>query len=290
MISANFSKKLTAASGTIDLEVDFSIQTGEIVALYGKSGVGKTTMLRIMAGLTNPENGRINVKNKIWFDKKNKINLSPKKRNIGFVFQDYALFPNMTVKENIEFASLDKSRVRELIRLVHMDRLKDRKPHTLSGGQQQRVALARAIASFPDLLLLDEPLSALDYEMRQQLQDEIITINRRYNTTIMIVSHDLSEIFKLANQVIHLDSGKIIRNGKPVEVFAHTEISGKFQFVAEIVDIVQSDVVFIISALVGNNIIKVIASRTERENLNIGDRVLVASKAFNPIIKKIENI
>lgn len=290
MISANFSKKLTAASGTIDLEVDFSIQTGEIVALYGKSGVGKTTMLRIMAGLTNPENGRINVKNKIWFDKKNKINLSPKKRNIGFVFQDYALFPNMTVKENIEFASLDKSRVRELIRLVHMDRLKDRKPHTLSGGQQQRVALARAIASFPDLLLLDEPLSALDYEMRQQLQDEIITINRRYNTTIMIVSHDLSEIFKLANQVIHLDSGKIIRNGKPVEIFAHTEISGKFQFVAEIVDIVQSDVVFIISALVGNNIIKVIASRTERKNLNIGDRVLVASKAFNPIIKKIENI
>lgn len=290
MISANFSKKLTAASGTIDLEVDFSIQTGEIVALYGKSGVGKTTMLRIMAGLTNPENGRINVKNKIWFDKKNKINLSPKKRNIGFVFQDYALFPNMTVKENIEFASLDKSRVRELIRLVHMDRLKDRKPHTLSGGQQQRVALARAIASFPDLLLLDEPLSALDYEMRQQLQDEIITINRRYNTTIMIVSHDLSEIFKLANQVIHLDNGKIIRNGKPVEIFAHTEISGKFQFVAEIVDIVQSDVVFIISALVGNNIIKVIASRTERENLNIGDRVLVASKAFNPVIKKIENI
>lgn len=290
MITANFSKKLTTASGIIDLKADFSIKKGEIVALYGKSGVGKTTILRIMAGLTNPENGLISVKNKIWFDKKNKINLAPKKRKIGFVFQDYALFPNMTVKENIEFAAIDKSRVRELIRLVHMDRLQDRKPHTLSGGQQQRVALARAIAGFPDLLLLDEPLSALDYEMRQQLQDEIITINRRYNITIMIVSHDLTEIFKLANQVIHLDEGKIIRTGKPAEVFAHTEISGKFQFVAEIVDIVQSDVVFIISALVGNNIIKVIASRSERENLNIGDRVLVASKAFNPIIKKIENI
>lgn len=290
MITANFSKKLTTASGNIDLNVCFSIKQGEIVALYGRSGVGKTTILRIMAGLTNPESGLISVKNKIWFDKKNKINLAPKKRKIGFVFQDYALFPNMTVKENIEFAAIDKSRVRELIRLVHMDRLQDRKPQTLSGGQQQRVALARAIAGFPDLLLLDEPLSALDYEMRQQLQDEIITINRRYNTTIMIVSHDLTEIFKLANQVIHLNEGKIIRTGKPAKVFAHSEISGKFQFVAEIVDIVQSDVVFIISALVGNNIIKVIASRSERENLNIGDRVLVASKAFNPIIKKIENI
>ena len=290
MIKASFKKKLIAATGQIELDANFSLNQGEIIALYGKSGVGKTTILRIMAGLTNPDYGQILVNNNTWFSSDQKINLSPKKRKIGFVFQDYALFPNMTVKQNIEFAATDKLRIRELIRLVHMDRLQDRKPQTLSGGQQQRVALARAIASFPDLLLLDEPLSALDLEMRQKLQDEIITINRRYNTTIMIVSHDLSEIFKLANRVLHLDEGKIIKRGKPSEVFAHTEISGKFQFIAEIIDIVQSDVVFVISALVGNNIIKVIASRSEREDLNIGDKVLVASKAFNPVIKKIESL
>lgn len=288
MIQAAIKKKLNTASGIINLDVEFQIEQGQIIALYGKSGAGKTTILRVLAGLTNADHGFIRVKNHIWYDSTQKVNLSVRKRKIGFVFQDYALFPNMTVRENIEYAASDKNRVHEFIRLVHMDRLQDRKPETLSGGQQQRVALARAIATFPDLLLLDEPLSALDMEMRKQLQDEIITINRRYNTTIIIVSHDLPEIFRLAHKVWHLEEGRFVKNGKPDEVFSNLEISGKFQFIGEIVEIIPSGVVFIISALVGNNIIKVIAPASEREELNIGDKILIASKAFNPVINKLE--
>ncbi len=287
MINVDISKTLNTTEGIIKLKAKFEVKKSEIVTIYGKSGAGKTTILRILAGLSNSEDGYIKVNNETWFNKSKNINISPQKRKIGFVFQDYALFPNMTVRKNIEYAAKSKKKVDELIDLVNLKQLEKRKPATLSGGQKQRVALARALAFDPELLLLDEPLSALDIEMRQEMQDEIIKINRHYNITIVLVSHDLAEIFKLSDKVIVLDKGEILKQGKPIDIFADNKLSAKFQFIGEILNIEKSDVVTIVNVLIGNNIIKVIATKSESDKLSIGEKIIVASKAFNPVILKL---
>ncbi|MEN8121972.1 MAG: ABC transporter ATP-binding protein [Bacteroidota bacterium] len=281
-------KKLHASSGIIDLDVQLSIGEGEIVTIFGKSGAGKTTILRILAGLTLPDSGSIHVGNQIWYHSKTKVNLSVKRRSTGFVFQDYALFPNMSVRENLEFAYKDKKRVDELLDFVKLINLQHRMPQTLSGGQKQRVALARSLVKNPKLLLLDEPLSALDIDMRQELQDLILKINKELNVTIILVSHDLAEIFKLSERVYIIDEGKIINGGIPSKVFAHESFSAKFQFIGEILEMKKADTVYIVVVLVGNNLIKVIATIAEVANFEIGEKVIVGSKAFNPILQKMD--
>ncbi len=183
----------------------------------------------MLAGLLPPDTGFIAVNGKVWYDAQNRINLPPQKRSIGFVFQDYALFPNMTVKQNLSFA-LGKNQspaiIKELIQTVELTELQHRKPATLSGGQQQRVALARALVRKPDLLLLDEPLSALDQSIRVKLQDYILASHRKYGLTTLLVTHDQSEINKLTDQVLIIEEGKIINQGTPEELFS-TEIPKK---------------------------------------------------------------
>jgi molybdate transport system ATP-binding protein len=161
------------------------------------------------------------------------------------------------------------------------------RPSLLSGGQQQRVALARAIARRPRILLLDEPLSALDDEMRWKLQDYIIRAHRHYNLTTILVSHYLPEIFRLSDEVICLEKGKIQRKGRPAEIFVEEKISNKFRITGEIIEIAKSDIVFIVSVLCANTIVKVIATADEVEGLRIGQKVMVASKAFNPVILRM---
>ena len=290
MIELSLHKKLLSPSGEMHLQIECAIEKGSFITLYGKSGAGKTTILRILAGLMEPDNGKLKVNNTTWIDTNKKIHLQPQKRKVGFVFQDYALFPNMSVKENLLFAlnkGDDKKIVSELIEIVELGELQNRKPETLSGGQKQRVALARALVQKPELLLLDEPLSALDNEIRQKLQQYIIQVHREFGLTTILVSHDISEILKMSSQVLEIEHGKIIKQGTPLEVFTNKEVSGKFQFTGEVIAIEKQDFIFIISILIGKDFVKVIADESEAKTLNIGDKVLVASKAFNPIIRKI---
>lgn len=291
MLEFSFHKKLNAAAGKMNLQVNGQINKGQLITLYGKSGVGKTSILRILAGLMQPEKGQIKVENQTWLDTDKKINWSPQKRKIGFVFQDYALFPNMTVKENLLFAlekKADKKSIDELIEIIELGDLQKRKPTTLSGGQKQRVALARSLVQRPQLLLLDEPLSALDHEMRIKLQQYILQAHQAFNLTTILVSHDIAEIVKMSDQVFVLENGTFTNKGAPIDIFTNKEVSGKFQFTGEIIDIKKQDFIFIVSIIIGKEMVRIVADENEGDHLKIGDKVLVASKAFNPIIKKIE--
>jgi len=277
---------ITKSFKNADFHFKAILKDNSLNALFGKSGAGKTTLLRLLSGLETPQNGKILVDNKIWFDFEKKINLPPQKRDIGFVFQDYALFPNMTVMENLKFAQskIDTNFLKELIDIVELGEVQNKYPEQLSGGQKQRVALARAVAKKPKLLLLDEAFSALDNSMRIQLQNDIKHIHQNLNLTTLMISHDIAEVYKLASNVLLIENGKIIKNGNPNILFENSQISGKFKFSAKIIKIEKADTIFIVTLLIQNNLTKVVATLEEIKSMHVGDDVLVASKAFNPII------
>jgi molybdate transport system ATP-binding protein len=290
VIFIDIEKMMFTVNGKVNLAVKTEIKTGELVALFGSSGAGKTTLLRILAGLVHPDRGIIKFGDTVWFDSEKRITIPPQNRNISLMFQDYALFPNMTVQENIQFAQSEKDdlAVNELLSIFGLTEFRKYKPNGLSGGQKQRVALARALARKPQLLLLDEPLSALDSEMRSTLQNEIAQAHQLLGGTTIMVSHDLNEVFRLASQVLCLENGIIERSGSPDEVFTDNSISGKVQVTGQIARIEKQDTIFIVTVIIGSNqIIKVIAYDNDMENLHIGDSVLVFTKAFNPIISKL---
>ena len=215
MINIKIQKPLFGSNGQMNLDIDLQIQKGDFIALSGLSGSGKTTLLRIIAGLETAS-GTIKIEDDIWLD--DKYSLPPQKRDIGFVFQDYALFPNYTVLENLLYVNKDINLANHLLNLTELNELKDRYPQTLSGGQKQRVSLCRAMMNRPKILLMDEPLSALDTNMRTKLQNEILTLHKEFETTTIMVSHDPSEIYRLANRVVVLNEGKIINDGLPKDV------------------------------------------------------------------------
>ena len=290
VIFVDVEKRMFTADGPMNLVIQTTIQVGELVALFGQSGAGKTTLLRILAGLVNPDRGLVKFGNTVWFDSEKQINIAPQNRNVSLMFQDFALFPNMTVEQNIRFAQPEKDdvAVNELLAIFGLVEFRKRKPNGLSGGQKQRIALARALARKPQLLLLDEPLSALDAEMRNALQDEIAKAHRLSGVTTLLVSHDLNEVFRLASHVICIENGVITRSGKAEAVFSDNSISGKVQITGQIARIEKQDTINIVTVISGNNqIIKVIAFDSDLENLKLGDRVMVFSKAFNPIISKL---
>ena len=231
-------KMLHTTRGPQRFDASFEAKQGEILAISGPSGAGKTTLLRILAGLTAVDSGHIQIDNETWLDSNRKINLPTRHRSIGFVFQDFALFPHMTVRQQLEFATPKNAGtpvIDELLELMDLAALQHQRPALLSGGQQQRVAIARAIARKPRLLLLDEPLSALDDEMRHKLQDYILKARRRYQLTILLVSHHLPEIFRLADSVISLDQGRIVARGLPADVFPQKEHNQAMPIIATII-------------------------------------------------------
>ncbi|WP_106791517.1 ATP-binding cassette domain-containing protein [Aquimarina sp. Aq78] len=290
MIHIALQKKLTAANGAMQLDININIEQGQLVTLYGDSGAGKTSILRMVAGLLQTDEGLITVNQKTWLDTKKGICLKPQQRKIGFVFQDYALFPNMTVKENLLFAvekGQNKEVVNELIDIIELGDLQDRKPKNLSGGQKQRVALARALVRKPEILMLDEPLSALDIKMRTKLQDYILKVHKQFNLTTLLISHEIGEVIKMSDTVFSIENGKIIKQGKPIEVFTTKQVSGKFQFSGEIIQIKKEDIIYIVTILVGSNFVKIVAEENDIKTIAVGDKVIVASKAFNPLLQKI---
>ncbi|MCQ4630816.1 ABC transporter ATP-binding protein [Shinella lacus] len=211
------------AFGPVQVVKDFNmaIEKGEFVSFLGPSGCGKTTVLRMIAGFETPTGGSITVNGK------SQANLKPNQRNIGMVFQAYALFPNMNVAENVAFglkiagkpkAEID-ARVKEMLGLIKLDHLAERYPYQMSGGQQQRVALARALAPKPQVLLLDEPLSALDAKIRVSLREEIRMIQQQLGITTVFVTHDQEEALSISDRIVVMNAGKADQIGKPAEIY-----------------------------------------------------------------------
>jgi len=283
MIKIDINKQLHGSIGKMDLKVNLEIKNGDFVALAGVSGSGKTTLLRILSGLEEAQ-GTLKIDEETWLDKN--IFLPPQKRKIGFVFQDYALFPNMSVLENLLYVKKDKKLAYYLLELTDLTQLAKRYPNSLSGGQKQRVSLCRALMNKPKLLLMDEPLSALDPSMRTKLQNEILQLHKEFKTTTIMVSHDPSEIYRLSNRVIVLHQGEIIKDGFAKDVLLKTTGSAKFSLEGELLNITKVDVIYIAIIAIGQQIVEVVISSEEANNLKIGQKVNVSTKAFAPMLRQ----
>ena len=220
VLKFNIQKKLKE----FDLDVGFELKKG-CLGILGPSGCGKSMTLKSIAGIVDPDNGFVSLttdKETVYFDSNNKINIKPQKRNVGYLFQNYALFPNMTVEENVA-AGLEKDHdekiVYDMIKRFHLDGLEKRYPRQLSGGQQQRVALARILAYGPDVILFDEPFSAMDTYLKEQLRVELVNLLNSFDGLSILVTHDRDEAFQFCDELLILDEGQIIAKGDTRELF-----------------------------------------------------------------------
>jgi len=215
------------SAAPMPLDLELRCAPGQVLALVGASGAGKTTTLRCVAGLHRPDAGLVRCAGRTWLDTAAGVDLPPHRRTAGLVFQDYALFPHMTALANVVagMGHLPRreraARARGLLSLVRLDGMEGRRPAELSGGQQQRVALARALARDPDVLLLDEPFSAVDRPTRRALQADLASLRRQLAIPVVLVTHDLDDTMLLADTVAVLDGGRVLQHGPPSEVARH---------------------------------------------------------------------
>jgi molybdate transport system ATP-binding protein len=224
-LDVNIRRRLVIESGTFDLDLAFVAQTG-INILFGSSGAGKTTLLECIAGLSTPDSGRIALGDRVLFDSERNINVPPRHRNVGYVFQDLALFPHLSVEANVAYglqglrASDRKRRVLTALESLGILDLRKRRPGQLSGGERQRVALARALVTDPAILLLDEPLAALDLPVRMQIADDLRRSVQDLPIPVLYVTHSRDEVFMLGERMLVLERGKLIAEGTPHEVMS----------------------------------------------------------------------
>jgi len=230
MISLNIKKELHGSNGVMNLDINLSLQNGEFVALSGVSGSGKTTLLRVLAGLEEAF-GEIIVDGEIWLNEK--IKKPIQKRDIGFVFQDYALFPNLSVIDNLLYVKKDKDLAKQLLNLTDLYELKNRYPSSLSGGQKQRVAIARTLAMKPKIILFDEPTSALDPEMIGGVLDVMRELAHE-NFTIVCVTHEMGFAKEVCDRIVFMDEGVIIEEATPEAFFANPKTERAQKFLQEI--------------------------------------------------------
>jgi len=225
MLDARILKKLGAGNGNaLTIDVHLKIEEG-ITVLFGSSGAGKTSILRAIAGIITPDQGKIIAGKTVYFDSAAGTLLPMQKRNVGYVFQNHTLFPHLTAEQNALYGARGNSlkaaqeRVRELFSMLGVGKTAERYPHELSGGEQQRIALARALATDPAIMLLDEPLSAVDVATRTRLLEEIAAIQQRTGIPFLYVTHNHTEALRLAKTMIVIDEGKIVQEGAPMEIF-----------------------------------------------------------------------
>lgn len=219
----SFDIQLKKTYKDFSLNVDFETK-GEAVGILGASGCGKSLTLKCLAGIVTPEEGYISLNGKVMLDTKRKINIKPQERKVGYLFQDYALFPNMTVAENIGIGVIGskeqrKNRVINMIESFHLKGLENHYPSQISGGQQQRTALARILAYEPDVMLFDEPFSALDTYLKEEMHIELNNILKTYKGESILVTHSRDEVYKLCENLIIMDDGEIVEYGKTKEIF-----------------------------------------------------------------------
>lgn len=284
MLNLDLQKKLYRTEGERQLRVQMQLDAGDFVAIYGPSGIGKTTLLRMVAGLSQADAGFLSVNNKVWFNQEKKLNLSPQKRKVGFVFQDYALFPNMTILENLYFANSNSDLIHKLLKQTNLEILKDKKPAQLSGGQQQRVALARALVVESPILLLDEPLSALDHSLRQDMQNLIAELHQTYRRTTLMVSHDIPEIINLANKLLVIKDGDTILYDNPKAYFEQENLLDEIEETGIVLAIDNKSLVL----QVGAKTRKMTYSKTNLENIQVGDKISVKRWVLPSEIHEIE--
>ena len=282
MITIDCKKKI---SDDFSIDARLEINKGSFVCLYGRSGSGKTTLLRILAGFLRADSGSIKDGDRVL--QEGTEFLSAGKRRIGFLFQDYALFENMSVTGNLLFARNDPQKAAMLLEILELSEFAKSGVEGLSGGQKQRVALARALMQEPEILLLDEPLSALDFTMREKIQEYLLKIHEQFHQTVILVSHDVSEIYRLCKRVYEMKDGRIVCTGTPEEIFLKTSGSQKFSFVSKVVDLQARDGVKVAVVAIGSQLCEVVLSNTEAEGLQVGDEVKTGAKAFNITLRKI---
>lgn len=206
MIELDIEKKMGTGSGSLALQVKTAFQSNSVTRILGPSGAGKSTLLKIIAGLILPDKGTIKFDNTIWFDSETKYNKKVQERQVGFVFQDDALFQNMTVEQHLSYGTTDLNYIGELLEMGELDQLKHRYPKQLSGGQQQRLAILRALSTEPKLLLMDEPFSALDAALKNRMMERLKLIFEEQKTTVIMVTHQDNEWASADNQIFNLES------------------------------------------------------------------------------------
>ncbi|MEM9859449.1 MAG: ATP-binding cassette domain-containing protein [Bacteroidota bacterium] len=287
MIACHINKRLATADGYKEFQFDFEVPSGSFTAICGASGAGKTSLLRMISGLMRPDKGQIIYNKEIWFDQVKGLFKPIRKREVGFVFQDYTLFPNMTVMENLKFALSKEATIdliNQVITVMDLEGLIQYKPAYLSGGQQQRVALARAIVQKPKMLLLDEPLSALDISTQLKLEKYILKVHEELQCTTLFVGHDIDQIIRMADHVLVIKDQRVTSSASPYETFT-TNTLNSTHLNGSIVNIRSEKHTTIASIAIGSDMVQV--TLNEKDNFSVGDEVLLKSNTFNPQVTRI---
>ncbi|MEM6724596.1 MAG: ATP-binding cassette domain-containing protein [Bacteroidota bacterium] len=289
MIQIQCTKNLMTASGPKVLELDLSLPSGKCIGIFGPSGIGKTTLIRLLAGLEEPDSGSIRFQDQVWVGLGQFV--PPQARKVGLAAQQAALFPNLTVRQNMAFGAPMGEQdpfINEWLNLSGLKQLANQYPTRLSGGQQQRVSLARALLAQPQLLLLDEPFTGLDQAIKQNILHFLNDHRQKENLSILLVSHSIPDLYKLCDLVIWMKEYRVIAVESPERIFGAANLTGSIRQYAEVLKIEPSGVVFIITVAIGQQIAKMVAHPEDLMGIQVGDLVQLETKSFSPILRKIQ--